>query len=750
METVPHSEEKTDREISQRPPYALPIRFAKGVGPKRAELFAKLGILTIEDALWHIPWRYEDRSMILPIRNLTVGTCGTTLGTIRSSTLQRTRRQGMTILTLMIQDETSSLEVIFFNQPYLKDTLTAGTDVIMSGLVAQSPRGQARLQMRSPHFEVVERGQDRGLHVGRIVPIYHETRGLTSRHIRRIVKELVSQSPPVLEDVLPAPVRMRYRFPLLPEVLIHVHFPPQGWDITSLNQGTTIAHQRLAFEECFLFQLALAMRRHMHRQGVPGIAFPTSPTITSTLHTLFPFKPTVAQERVMKEVRQDMMSPRPMNRLIQGDVGSGKTLVALSAIIIACGSGYQAALMAPTEILAEQHALTMDHLLEQLGLRTLVLKGSMSSKDRREALDSIRSGTTQVVIGTHALLQQHVEFFKLGLVVVDEQHKFGVLQRATLQSKSQHPDTLVMTATPIPRTLAMTAYGDLDVSIIDGFPPGRQPIQTRLYRKSERKHAYALLNDHLRAGQQAYVVYPLVDESEHVDLESAIQAADRLQAKEFSSHQVGLLHGRMKPAEKLAIMEAFRQGNIHILVSTTIIEVGLDVPNATVMLIEHAERFGLAQLHQLRGRVGRGTVPSLCLLISESVKGLQSKNHQHDMLPLTYTNGPGLKPGTIPLTFNQSAQQRLQAMVDYNDGFSIAEKDLQIRGPGEFLGVRQSGLPTFRVTDLLRDRTILEQARTEAFALIERDPQLAHPDHRTIKAAMFRRWGKTFNLGSVG
>ncbi|NKB80996.1 MAG: ATP-dependent DNA helicase RecG [Nitrospirales bacterium] len=747
METHLHNHEAPDRGTRQQPPSELPIRFAKGVGPKRAKLFEKLGILTIEDALWHIPWRYEDRSTILPIRHLTAGTCGTISGTIHSSTLLQTRRLGMTMLKVIVQDETGSLEVIFFNQPYLKTMLTLGAGVIMSGMVAQASRGRTGLQLRSPSFEVVEHGQDRSLHVGRLVPIYHETRGLTSRHIRRIANELLAQSPPVLEDVLPPSIRARYHFPALPEAVGHLHFPPQHWDLTALNQGTTLAHRRLSFEECFLFQLALGIRRHTHREDKPGIAFSIPTTMLSTLHSLFPFQLTAAQERVIKDIQDDMVRPHPMNRLIQGDVGSGKTLVALSAMIIACGSGYQAALMAPTEILAEQHALTMNQPLAQLGLRALVLKGSMSAKDRREALASIQSGKTQIIIGTHALLQQQVEFFKLGLVVVDEQHKFGVLQRATLQSKSQHPDTLVMTATPIPRTLAMTAYGDLDVSVIDSLPPGRQPIQTQLYRKSGRKQAYALVHDQIQAGHQAYVVYPLVDESEHVDLESAIQAADRLQTKEFPTHQVGLLHGRMKSAEKFSLMEAFRQGAIHILVSTTIVEVGLDVPNATVMLIEHAERFGLAQLHQLRGRVGRGTVPSLCLLISDSVKGAQSKPIQQDMLPLSYPHSPGLEIRPTPL---QSAQQRLQAMVDYSDGFAIAEKDLQIRGPGEFLGVRQWGLPTFRVTDLLRDRAILEHARTEALALIERDPHLLHPDHRALKTAMFRRWGSAFNLGSVG
>ena len=473
METIPHSHEETDREMSAEIPFRTSIRFAKGVGPKRAELFEKLGILTIEDALWHIPWRYEDRSMILPIRNLTAGTCGTISGTIHSSTLQQTRRRGMTMLKVIVQDETGSLEVIFFNQPYLKDTLTLGAGVIMSGMVAHPSRGRASLQMRSPHFEVVEHGQDRGLHVGRIVPIYHETRGLTSRHIRRIVKELLAQSPPVLEDVLSASIRTRYHFPVIAGGGGSCSFPSTtlGPHLTESRDhhgsSATIVRRMLSVSACPRDTSPHPSTRHPRY-----CLFRTTYNDVYSIQRSFPFNSTAAQERVIKEIQEDMVSPHPMNRLIQGDVGSGKTLVALSAMIIACGSGYQAALMAPTEILAEQHALTMNHLLAQLGLRMLVLKGGMSSKDRREALDSIQSGNTQIVIGTHALLQQQVEFFKLGLVVVDEQHKFGVVQRATLQSKSQHPDTLVMTATPIPRTFAMTAYGDLDVSMIDGLPPG--------------------------------------------------------------------------------------------------------------------------------------------------------------------------------------------------------------------------------------------------------------------------------------
>jgi ATP-dependent DNA helicase RecG len=424
----------------------------------------------------------------------------------------------------------------------------------------------------------------------------------------------------------------------------------------------------------------------------------------------------------LSEIQRDMASLQPMNRLIQGDVGCGKTIVALVAMVIACGSGYQAALMVPTEILAEQHYLTLRPLLETLGLTAVLLKSGGAAKARAAVLAQIEAGEAQVVIGTHALIQKGVRFARLGLAVVDEQHKFGVLQRKTLLEKGYHPDVLVMTATPIPRTLAMTVYGDLDLSVIDALPPGRRPVKTWLFAEGQRRRAYHLLQEEVRAGRQGYIVYPLVDESEKVDLQAAIQGAERLQAAEFRDCRVGLLHGRMKAADKERTMAAFKAGEIQVLVATTVIEVGVDVPNATMILVEHAERFGLAQLHQLRGRVGRSARQSFCLLLA---------------------SGRASPPGDSP------SGRRLDALVKSTDGFLIAEEDLRIRGPGEFFGVRQWGLPEFRVANLVRDAALLEQARQEAFALLAADPHLADPGSRALKAVMLRRWQDKLDLGTV-
>lgn len=741
--------------------WSLPIRFAKGVGPKRAQFLEKLRVMTVEDAFWFLPWRYEDRSAITAIGELRPGTQATISGTIQSSQLRRTRRRQFTILTVAVQDETGILEAVFFNQPYLEKALKPDTHVLMSGAVSVGRQGWTHLQMQGPQYDILDDEDEQLLHVGRIVPIYHETRGLTSRQIRRILKGLLDQYLSRLEETFPQTMRDIHHLLSLVEAVGQAHFPNHDADLEALNTWTTSAHRRLAFEECFLLQLALAVRQRKTKEEVPGIEFQGTNPLIIQLREQFPFQLTQAQERVIEEIRYDMASPRPMNRLVQGDVGSGKTVVALHAMLTACGSGYQAALMAPTEILAEQHYLTMQSLLDAIGVQMVLVKGGASQKERAEVLQRIKSGEAKVIIGTHALIQQEVQFVQLGLVVVDEQHKFGVLQRATLRSKGQHPDFLVMTATPIPRTLAMTAYGDLDVSVIESLPPGRKPVHTLLFRQSERKRAYKLLHDQVHQGRQAYVVYPLVEESEKVDLETAIQGAERLQAEEFPSMRVGLLHGRMKSEDKARTMAAFKKGEIQILVGTTVIEVGLDVPNATVMLIEHAERFGLAQLHQLRGRVGRGQHQSTCLLVHAAVRRSKSAGREGEKAKGKgqkaiqewlggYPESDWLEGSTSDRSVTQSAQQRLQAMVVCADGFAIAEQDLRIRGPGEFLGVRQWGLPEFRVADLIRDGELFEQARKEAFELLEKDPHLTRPEHQTLTAAMLRRWQAKFDLGSVG
>ena len=703
----------------------LPIQFAKGIGPKRAALLARLGVTTVEEALWCLPWRYEDRSIVSPIGQLMPGTEATVCGTVIKALLKRIPRRRLTILEVTVDDGTGSLRAVFFNQPYLEPVLAHDTRVMLSGTVSAGPKGWDDLRMESAQYEVLDRADETPLHVGRIVPIYHETKGMTSRHLRALMRGLLDEYLGSVDDVLPGPVRAKRRLVPIRDALAEVHFPSSTADREQLERGTTPAHRRLAFEEFFLLELALGLRRQSVREEIKGIRFNPATPLLKQLREMLPFRLTSAQERVLAQIKQDMAAPRPMNRLLQGDVGCGKTIVALAAMVVACGSGYQAALMAPTEILAEQHYLTLRGLLSGLGLRAVLIKSGGRTKTRTEALAQLAEGTAQVAIGTHAVIQKDVRFARLGLAVIDEQHKFGVLQRKTLIEKGYHPDVLVVTATPIPRTLAMTVYGDLDVSVIDALPPGRRPIRTLLYADGQRGRAYQILADELRAGRQGYIVYPLVEESEKVDLQAAIQAAERLQAKELKGWRVGLVHGRLKGDEKERTMAAFKAGEIHVLVATTVVEVGVDVANATVMMIEHAERFGLAQLHQLRGRVGRGAHQSYCLLLA-GVKDLSSGSE-------------GVR----------SARRRLEALVRSSDGFVIAEEDLRLRGPGEFFGVRQWGVPEFRAGNLLRDVAMLEEARRDAFALIAADPRLGHPAHAALRAAMLRRWQAKLDLGSV-
>ena len=777
FDSLPSPEPDTDRKISvnqgnsrgvkkphdpsNRTLHETDIRFAKGVGPKRALLLEKLGIRTIEDALWFLPWRYEDRSRIVSISQLVPGEKATIAGTIHQAGLRRTRRRNMTLFTMSVRDETGAVEVVFFNQPYLDDVLQKGLRVVLSGPVVTHPR-KAGLQMRTPQYEVVDEDEDLLLHVGRIVPVYHETRGLSSRHLRRILWGLLEEYGSDLQDPLPSHLLQQHQWPLLDAAIASLHFPGHDAELSSLNDWETPAHHRLAFEEGFLLQLALALRQRMNQSTVPGIAFGLSGTFTVPLRKQLPFRLTDAQQRVIAEIEADMRAPHPMNRLLQGDVGSGKTIVALHAMLAACGDGYQAALMAPTEILAEQHVSAIRPYLESLDISVAFLTGGTSQKERAAVLKRIVAGNVQLIVGTHALLEQDVQFARLGLVVVDEQHKFGVLQRGKLREKALHPDVLVMTATPIPRTLAMTIYGDLDVSVIDELPAGRKPIQTRVFRHTARSRAYELVRKEVTAGRQAYIVYPLVEESEKLDLEAVMQAAERLRDTEFPGMNVGILHGRMKSDERAGIMKTFRAGDVQILVATTVIEVGLDVPNATVMVVEHADRFGLAQLHQLRGRVGRGAQRSFCFLIVGADLRVRPAGRGQDQGPdvpigqgaqgpaLPFSEAPAAERTRMQTGPTQTAQQRLKAMVQCSDGFAIAEQDLRIRGPGEMLGTRQSGIPEFRVMNLVRDATMLEQARQEAFALMAQDPQLSHPDHRRLKATVLRRWQAKLDLGTIG
>ena len=712
----------------------LPVRFVKGVGPKRTTVLQRLHIVTVEDALWTIPWRYEDRSVMTPIGNLVPGMMASICGVIGTCEAKRTRNRRLSVLDVGVEDQSGHMQVVFFNQPYLEELLTVGTRVMLSGRVLSGRQGWMVPRMDVAQYEIVGEDAESTLHVGRIVPIYHETKGWTSRQMRVLVKNLLADHGIELRDHLPVPLRARQRLIPIHEALHDAHFPKTGADLQLLERGKTPAHRRLAFEELLLLQLALATRYRTVYDEPKELRFNPRTPLLEQLGRLLPFRLTMAQDRVIREIFRDMISPRPMNRLVQGDVGSGKTAVALHALVMACGSGYQAALMAPTEILAEQHYRNLSGTLQALGLRTILVRGGDKASVKKTQTEQLASGDIQVAIGTHALIQQGVRFKNLGLAVVDEQHKFGVLQRKTLIDKGYKPDVLVLTATPIPRTLAMTVYGDLDVSVIDVLPPGRKPVRTFLFHDAQRRRAYQIVRDELSAERQAYVVYPLVEESEKTDLQAAIQGTEQLQNGEFAEFRVGLLHGRMKTAEKEAVMADFKAGTIQVLVATTVIEVGVDVPNATVILIEHAERFGLAQLHQLRGRVGRSNQQSYCLLMAQNMGRGRTRL------------GGRAVGSEEPLS---AAKERLEALVRSNDGFAIAEDDLRIRGPGEFFGLRQWGMPEFRVANLVRDVDLLQQARLEAFSLLKADPGLKEPAHQELRAAMLRKWEKKLELGSI-
>jgi ATP-dependent DNA helicase RecG len=712
----------------------VPIRFAKGVGPQRASTLQRLGIETVEDALWTVPWRYEDRSVMTPIGHLVPGMVTAVCGTVVKNSAKRTRNRRFTVLEIGLEDQTGRLQAVFFNQPYLEQIFAVGKSIMMSGRVIAGKQGWMVPRMDVSQYEVVGEGTESTLHVGRIVPIYHETKGWTSRQMRVLMRGLVDEHAADLQDILPVPIRARQRLLPVQEAVVQIHFPKAGADLAALELGKSPVHRRLAFEELFLLQMALAARQRSVQVEKKRLHFNPRTPLLDKLGRVLPFTLTTAQDQVIREIFRDMIAPRPMNRLVQGDVGSGKTVVALHAIVLACGSGYQAALMAPTEILAEQHYRNLSPLLHSLGVNAALLRGSDKAATKKNQITHLASGRIQVAIGTHALIQKGVAFKSLGLAVVDEQHKFGVLQRKTLIEKGYGPDVVVLTATPIPRTLAMTVYGDLDVSIIHTLPPGRKPVRTFLFGEAQRRRAYQILRDELQNKRQVYVVYPLVEESEKTDLQAAIQGAERLQEGELKEFRVGVLHGRMKQADKEAVMTDFTEGKIQVLVATTVIEVGVDVPNATVMMIEHAERFGLAQLHQLRGRVGRAGYQSYCLLMAATMGRNKTL------------------PGKRPTGNQESAslvKERLEALVRSNDGFVIAEEDLRIRGPGEFFGFRQWGMPEFRVANIVRDGDLLHQARLEAFSLLKQDPQLTASAHQGIKEAMLRKWQTKLELGSI-
>ena len=672
---------------------STPLQYVRGVGPKRAADLARAGMLTVEDLLLRFPLRYEDRAAPCEIRNLRPGMTATVTADVVSSGVRATRRPGFRLFEAIVRDASGGItKAVFPNQAFLKDVFKPGQRVVLFGALEYRPSGG--LQFTNPEYELVRADadgddDDGAIHTGRIVPIYEKAGSMTPRMQRVLVHRVLQELPAAVTDPVPEPIRLARQLPDRASAIRGVHFPAAGGSIEALNALQTPAHQRLIFEEFFLFQAGMVLRKRKHAEDRKPKPVQVDDRIRDAARKILPFKLTDGQRKALLEIVTDMRRDAPMNRLLQGDVGAGKTIVALLAALVAMENGLQVAFMAPTEILADQHYLTIRRLLEQARFRVVSLTGSLTAAKRREVRAEIASGTAHLVVGTHALAESDLAFKSLGLVIIDEQHRFGVLQRASLRAKGQHPDVLVMTATPIPRTLALTTYGDLDVSVIRELPPGRQPITTVSKTESKREEVYRLIRKELAAGRQAYVIYPLVEDSEKVDLRAATAMADHLQQEVFQEYHVALLHGRLKQDEKDRVMAAFARGDVHVLVSTTVVEVGVDVPNATVMLIEHAERFGLSQLHQLRGRVGRGAHASTCVLLYQ-----------------------------FPLSAD--AKARIAALVETIDGFVIAERDLEIRGPGDFFGTRQSGMPTLRVGDLLRDHQLMEEARREAVAWLDR------------------------------
>jgi len=690
------------------------------------------GRATCEEALEFWPRAWQDRTQVRRIADLRPGEEGIVHATVTAVRTQR-MRNGRPLLKVQAADPGAPLDLVFFNPPPWRTRQLQPGDAFLAWGKVTEGFGRRR-QMAQPEVEKVQAGDSASF--GRIVPVYPGPADYQHPALRRLMKRLVDELAPLVVDDLPPATRERRALPSRARALHDVHFPPPGTDVAAAAARATPAFRRLVFEELFFLQLALALRRRGVR-AEPGIAFEASPAAVARAIAPLPFALTGAQQRALAEIARDMGRPEPMNRLLQGDVGSGKTAVAFAAMMLAVRSGWQAALMVPTEILAAQHARTLAGWLAGSGLEPpqgapseergfaagtglVALVGAAArGKGQRAARAAVADGRARIAVGTHALLEQDVAFEKLGLVVVDEQHRFGVMQRLALIAKGRRPDVLVLTATPIPRTLALAFYGDLDQSKIGELPPGRTPVATKLYGDSQRKGAYDVARRELEAGRQAFVVYPLVAESAKTDLADATTGAAQL-AKELAPHAVGLLHGQMKAEEKQAVMERFRAGALRVLVSTTVIEVGVDVPNATVMIVEHAERFGLSQLHQLRGRVGRGAAKSHCLLIAHFRRA------------------------------GDDARERLRAVERTQDGFEIAREDLRIRGPGELLGTRQSGQKLFDVADLYRDEAILEEAREEAFALVERDPELAAAEHRPAAEALRLRWAERLSLAQVG
>jgi ATP-dependent DNA helicase RecG len=698
---------------------ASEVKYLKGVGPARAEILAARGIRTVEDLLYYTPFRYEDRTHVTRIRDLVPGQTTTVLGEVLTCGLMRTRK-GVYIYDLAARDPSGMIRCIWFNALYLEKgkVFRQGQRVFFYGKVERDFYGTSNLQIVQPQFEILPENEPEGgdsIEVGRVVPIYEGMANLGTRAIRRLISTALASLGDNLPDRLPLSVREKNRLAGRALALRQTHFPDSDQPLERLCNFRTPAQVRLIFEEFFNVGAGLALRRRKAK-AAQGIEFEAKASARAAIRSILPFHPTAAQRRVLKEMVDDMCSPHPMNRLLQGDVGSGKTIVAIQAAILAIENGYQVALMAPTEILATQHYLYTKALLQPLPYKIDLLISARKAAEKAELKERMGKGEINLVVGTHALLEEDVAFSKLGLVVVDEQHRFGVLQRYGLIRKAANPHVLVMTATPIPRTLALTLYGDLDFSVIDELPPNRTPIETRLVEEGERARAFEFIRERVRRGGQAYVVYPVIEEGGKLDLKPAVRMFEQLSHNVFPEFRVGLLHGRLPSEEKEDVMRRFKQGDVQILVSTTVVEVGVDVPNATVMLIEHAERFGLSQLHQLRGRIGRGSQKSHCLLVSSEKR-------------------------------NELAEQRLQTMIETNDGFKIAEIDLRLRGPGEFFGTRQWGIPAFRIANLIRDQEILEWAKREASSFVEQPS--SRQEWEVFVSYLRAEWPRRYRLASV-
>jgi ATP-dependent DNA helicase RecG len=685
-------------------PLDQPAQFLKAVGPRRSDALARLGVHTARDLLYHVPRRYEDASTVSRIGSVQVGQDATVIGEVQSKGVLPTRA-GLRIFQLVLRDQSGSIECSFPGQPFLDRTFRRGDIVLVTGPVRFFHGRQLQ-----PREYVILGSADEGVEAsGKVLPIYPATDGLSQKVVRSIIDQNLDRLLPLLQpaDAVPRAITEGATLPTLMQAIDAMHRPQT---LKDAERG----RRRLAFDELFFLQLLHAQVRRSRLQADPGTAMRRTDELIGGLYRTLPFELTGAQTRAIAEIFADMTSERRMNRLLQGDVGSGKTVVALFAMVLAVEAGFQAALMAPTEILAEQHARTLTLLLASIGLDVTLLTGRLAAGDKRAAQQAIASGVARVVVGTHALIQEAVQFDRLGLAVTDEQHRFGVKQRQALAAHGARPDVLVMSATPIPRSLALAIYGDLDLSVLDELPPGRQKIRTAVRPESAREKVYEFVRDEVGKGRQAYIVYPLVEESEKLELRAATAEFERLKQDVFPELHLGLLHGQMPGDEKDAVMAAFVAGDVDVLVATTVIEVGIDVANASIMVIEHAERFGLSQLHQLRGRVGRGAEQSYCVLIAGD------------------------------------AADRLHVLARSDDGFEIARADLAFRGMGDFFGSRQHGLPDFRFFDPLRDDDLMLRAREAASRVIDADPSLERPEHAALREALHARYAEQAALFGVG